>query len=177
MASNTLSKSVEPATALRKMRADCAYAVARAIAVVAGFVVTVGWLIENRSVVGNVLAALGRGIYLTWDMLILTVSLGGYFWGAIVVGVAALSVGAWCSCMCYKADDLNIESQLLKQFQWGLALAILVWVLSLIAMFSTYSELSELSSYQCAALIAIWAPCALAFFIVPAIAMQILTET
>lgn len=117
---------------LRVAAMDCGGQVLKGLVVLAGLTFGGGWFLENRE--------------FAWGLVMLAVSLGGFFWGAVVVGVASAAVAFWNDCVKGKA-----KGEYPDRIHMRVLLSVAgVWFLSFLAGWRFSPEWGGFSGYDVA---------------------------
>ncbi|MDH0093439.1 hypothetical protein N7373_18450 [Achromobacter mucicolens] len=128
----------------------CAKRIAIALPIAIALLALAGKAIEERAAIKQAFIAL-------WDGLLWLTSIGGHFWGAVAVGIAALCGIAWAICVrssLHEECPTKVEHTLI----WvGLA-AFAVHLLASFARHITYDDFDSLTAYQRIAVCVMWAP-------------------
>lgn len=128
----------------------CAKRVAIALPIAIALFALVGKAIEERAAIKQALLAL-------WDEVLWLTSIGGHFWGAVAVGIAALCGIAWAICVRNSLSE-ECPAKVERTLTWiGLA-AFAVFLLATFALHITYDDFDSLTVYQSIAVCIMWAP-------------------
>ena len=143
MADTTIHSEIEPSStpiSFSQTARACGIKVAISFLAIGSLLAVIGKAIEQREALSNSLAT-------TWGALLWAISLGGHFWGSVIVGCTALSVIAWSSCVSSKLPDEG-EEKAKTGLLWVSVAAAVLWLFANRAMQTTFVNIDDLTVYR-----------------------------
>lgn len=133
-----------------KTSLSCAAKVVPAASGVGGLIFVFGWLVEHKD-------AVKEAVSRAWAAVLYAASFGNQFWAAVSIGILMMAVLAWSICMENKLPPELVQRYGVRLWLIGMV-AIVVWIIELIAVSTTFDKLSDLTPYHGFALFTLWLP-------------------